>query len=595
MTFVKLKLNILFFLILLAAQVKAQDVTLYEQFNGRYDYVAIGNTLNTAENGSLAPCSILTSSSADLTLATNQTIIAAYLYWAGSDAGDFDISLNGNPITAERTFTDALDQDRVFFAAFADITDLVIAEGNTTYTVSDFDISSIIAPYCPTGTNFAGWAITVIYEDNSLPLNQVNVYDGLQSVPEELSITLGNLNVLNNENAKIGFVAWEGDRALAVNEQLTINENPIGNPPLNPVSNAFNGTNSFTGATDLFNMDIDVYNIQDAINIGDTSATISLTSGQDFVMINNIITVINSQLPDATVTFDTINLECDSRVIDLNYTVSNINSSGILPLNTPIAFYANTTLIGQSQTTADIAIGGSEIGTIILEIPELVPDNFQLEVVVDDDGNSNGIVIEANEENNFFIEDIVLLILPEITVLPDILACNLGFEIGNFNLFNVTDSIPQISGGNFQFYTNLEDLQNETNAISSPSDYLNTSNPQTIFIRLESAPCFDRFRFNLIVENCPPEIPEGFSPNNDSKNDWFNIKGLYNIFTSHTLKIYNRLGTLIFEGNDNNPWLGITNRGTNQGNRVPVGTYYYVLNLRDENFKPLNGWVYVNY
>jgi hypothetical protein len=72
------------------------------------------------------------------------------------------------------------------------------------------------------------------------------------------------------------------------------------NLPLNPVDNAFNGTNSFTGSTSLYNMDLDVYTIQNNINIGDTSAQIQLTSGQDFVMINAIVTKLNSQLPDAT-------------------------------------------------------------------------------------------------------------------------------------------------------------------------------------------------------------------------------------------------------------------------------------------------------
>jgi hypothetical protein len=48
-------------------------------------------------------------------------------------------------------------------------------------------------------------------------------------------------------------------------------------------------------------MDLDVYNIQNNIKIGDTSAKIQLTSGQDFVMINSIVTKLNSQLPDATI------------------------------------------------------------------------------------------------------------------------------------------------------------------------------------------------------------------------------------------------------------------------------------------------------
>ena len=132
----------------------AQDIGLFNQFNGRYDYTAIGNTLNISENGSFGLCDILTTSSADLTLDTNQNVIAAYLYWAGSGNGDFDILLNGIEVTAERTFSDALDETRVFFAAFADVTDIISVQESTTYTVSDFDISSVIAPFCPTGTNF---------------------------------------------------------------------------------------------------------------------------------------------------------------------------------------------------------------------------------------------------------------------------------------------------------------------------------------------------------------------------------------------------------------------------------------------------------
>ena len=76
----------------------AQDISLFQQFNGRYDYTAIGNTLNTSENGNFAVCEILTSSSADLALLDNQTIIAAYIYWAGSGDGDFDISVNNIPV-----------------------------------------------------------------------------------------------------------------------------------------------------------------------------------------------------------------------------------------------------------------------------------------------------------------------------------------------------------------------------------------------------------------------------------------------------------------------------------------------------------------
>lgn len=589
------QLILLFFLFYNPTTVLGQDVELYQQFNGRYDYTAIGNTLNLAENGTGADCVISTESSATLSLNANQTVVAAYLYWAGSDTGDFNVSLNNNPVTAERTFSDALDANRVFFAAFADVTTLVQSIGSGEYTLSDLDIQSIISPYCPTGTNFAGWAITIIYEDDNLPLNQLNVYDGLQSVPDILTITLDNLNVLDNENAKIGFIAWEGDRSLAVNEQLTINGNIIGNPPLNPINNAFNGTNSFTGASDLYNMDIDVYNIQNNISIGDTSATIQLTSGQDFVMINNIITVLNSQLPDATISLDNYISECGNRNIEIEYTVNNFNSTDVLPSNTPITFYANGIIIGQSATLNTIGINESETNFMILTIPETVGEDFILTLSVDDIGDNSGIIIEINEDNNTFEQTINLLVAPPTETLPETLFCDEGFNSATFNLNEIFQQSTNIND-NVAFYTSLSDLQNQENEIFDPTAYNNTTNPETIYVRVESDPCYDSYQFNILVENCPPYIPDGFSPNNDGPNDWFNIQGLYDIFENHKLLIYNRYGTLIFEGDNSKPWDGKANRGINNlGKLLPVGTYYYVLHLNDPNYKSMAGCVYLNY
>jgi gliding motility-associated-like protein len=553
--------------------------------------------MNIVENGPGTTCDILTSSSATLNLSTNQNVVAAYLYWAGSGTGDFNISLNSIDIPAERTFSDALDDTRVFFAAFADVTSIIQNQGNTTYTLSNLDITSIISDYCPTGTNFAGWAISIIYEDNTLPLNQLNVYDGLQSVPTDLTIVLDNLNVIDTEGAKIGFISWEGDSALAVNETLTINGNVIGNPPLNPVNNAFNGTNSFLETSNLFNMDIDFYNVQNNIAIGDTSATIALTSGQDFVMINNVITVLNSQFPDASVSIDDIFNECNNRSIQVDYTVYNIDATDVLPANTPITFYADNIPIGLSQTTNTIEINASESHTIILNIPSEIPDNFTLTIVVDDDGTGNGTINEINEDNNHESSEIELIFSPEITVLDPLIGCDLGFNSAIFNLNNITEQI-NLEGNllNITFYNTLDDLINQSNEILTPEAYQNTFSPQTIFMRVERVPCYDIYQFEILVENCPPVVPQGFSPNNDGYNDWFNIQGLYDVFEQHELLIYNRFGTLIFKGNNSLKWNGTANQGlNNQGDLLPVGTYFYVLHLNDNNYKSMTGWVYLNY
>jgi gliding motility-associated-like protein len=574
----------------------AQDVSLFQQFNGRFDYTAIGNTMNTSENGPLAVCEILTASSATLNLTDNQAIVAAYLYWAGSGPGDFEVTLNGVSITAERTFSNSLDANRIFFAAFAEVTQLISDTGNGNYTLSDLDLTEVIPPYCPTGTNFAGWSVIIIYEDNSLPLNQVNVYDGLQSVPTSLTITLDNLNVLDTDGAKIGFLAWEGDAALAVNETLSINGIPLSNTPLNPVDNAFNSTNSFTGSNELWNMDIDVYNIQNFINIGDDTATITLTSGQDFVMINNVITVLNSQLPDATVAINQVLTTCNSFDIDVQFEVFNLNSTDILPSGTPIAFYVNEQLIGQTLTDTNIPINGSESRFITLPIPQDTPSDLILTIAVDDDGSGNGIVTELDESNNTGSQLVTLNLPPDIVIIDGATACNEGFEVGTFNLWTLIAGLPDQNEDNYSFFISLEDANQHLNPIGTPFSYNNTSNPQTIYIKHLTNTCFEVFTAELAVNNCPPRIPEGFSPNNDGLNDWFNIQGLYNIFVNHELLIFNRYGTLIFVGDNTQPWSGIPNRGINaRATVVPPGVYFYILKLRDPNYGDYSGQVVISY
>lgn len=506
-----LKQFLFIFLFLFCGIIFSQDIALFEQFNGQYDYTAFGNTLNVEENGQGGQCFILTESSANLQLEPNQEVVAAYLYWAGSGSGDFDISFNQTPITATRTFNHIFTSggiEYIYFSAFADITQQIQTTGNGNYTLSDLDLTLIIPPYCNppgSGTNFGGWAVTVIYEDDSLPNNQLNVFDGLESVSrnnQTLEITLNNLMVLDTQGAKIGFLAWEGDSSIAVNETLRINGNILSNPPLNPANNAFNGTNSFTGSDILYNMDIDVYSISNYINPGDTSATIQLTSGQDFVMVNNIITVLNTELPDATISIDNIigGTECGNREITVEYTVYNLNSTDILPAATPIAFYANDILIAQAETLEIIPIDGQESGNITIAIPAEIEADFTLKAVADDIGNGTGIVDEINEENNEDEATVHLLVNPIITGLHNLKTCDVIGE----EYFDLTEATAQIDPiYDLSFHLSETDAQNNLNPIPNPENFQNSENPQTIFIRVSNPDCFGIDSFTVEVIPCP--------------------------------------------------------------------------------------------
>lgn len=597
-----MKLRFLITALLLSYSFYGQDITLYQQYNGRYDFHFIGNTLNNAENNSVfgqpdPPCSIKTSSSTSLNLNSNDIIESAYLYWAGSGTGDFDVKLNNQAITAQRTFSLFYLGIVPFFSAFADITSLVQSTGNGVYNFSDMDLTGTIAPYCDLTVNFGGWAIVIVYKNNNLPLNQLNIYDGLESIPNQITIQLNSLNVIDNKDARIGFIAWEGDKNISENETLRINGNLIGNPPLNPVNNAFNGTNSFTGESNLYNMDLDVYNIQNNINIGDSAAEIQLTSSRDFVMINTIVTKLNSQLPDATISFES-ELECNSHKIITNYSVSNLNSTNPLPTATPIAIYANDILIQQTQTNTTIPIDGTENGTIVLQIPDNIVSPFELKFVIDDNGTGTSTVAELNETNNTFSQNLSFLISDKLTPLADLASCNLGLTKGIFDFSSYKELIKLNPTDLVTFYPTMTDLEKGTNPILDTSDYTAETTPRPIFIKVDNGICFNISSFLLTTKNCPPTVYNYVSANNDGINDTFYISGLRDIFLDYKLYIYNRWGTLIWTGNNNTPdWNGYANQGLLLGNSVVAdGTYFYVLELNDkDNPKPLVGYLYLTH
>ncbi len=575
-----------------------QDVSLFQQFNGRYDFTFIGNTMNTDENnivhGLPGSCSITTSSSAELVLGSTDTFEKAYLYWAGSGTGDFSIQLNGVDIVSERDFSLFSNFGLPYFSAFKDVTNQVLATGNGVYTVSDLDVSSSLEDYCVNATNFAGWAIVIIYKNSSLPLNQLNVYDGLQGVPDDLVINLSSLNVLDNNNAKAGFIAWEGDSILDT-EQFHFNGHPLSNA-LNPVNNVFNGTNSITGSTDLYNMDLDIYDLQNYIQIGDTTAEIKLSSTQDFIMINTVVTKLNSQLPDATVQIDSIAKTCDSKEITVHYTVFNSNATNPLPANTPIALYANGALIQTTTTPTSIGIDEFLNLQTTLLLPDTITSPYTLSIMVDDLGTGHGIVTELNETNNSTSASDSLLFSPTYNALEPIVACNEGFTQGTFDFSNYDALVKVNPTDTVAFYENIEEATTATNPIVNTTAYIANSTPKKLFVRIQNENCYSITSFDLTTKNCPPTVYNFISANQDGANDDFYIDGLRNIFLNFKIEIYNRWGKLIWTGNQNTDnWDGTVKNGFEFTN-APDGTYFYLLFLNEMDYpEPLKGFLYLNH
>ena len=80
-------------------------------------------------------------------------------------------------------------------------------------------------------------------------------------------------------------------------------------------------------------------------------------------------------------------------------------------------------------------------------------------------------------------------------------------------------------------------------------------------------------------------IPNTFSPNNDGINDVWDIKSL-NTYPESVTQVFDRYGRQVFQSTGyGTPW-----NGTYNGSILPVGTYYYIIDLKIGTPK-LSGWV----
>ena len=136
--------------------------------------------------------------------------------------------------------------------------------------------------------------------------------------------------------------------------------------------------------------------------------------------------------------------------------------------------------------------------------------------------------------------------------------------------------------------SNTAGIYTNSNINFSDQNNIDTSNANAILTVLAGS--------NTNTTDTCLEIPQGFSPNNDGTNDVFTITCIED-YPNAKLQIYNRYGTLVYKNNNYlNTWDGRPNTGIlhKDEKRLPVGTYFYVLEHKDLPKQSI-GWVYLNY
>ena len=190
------------------------------------------------------------SATTQLDIPAGATILYASLEWSSVRGADdeWDAALNTARIIVpgatefadveadDVTLSSDAEGDREYYQARLDITDLVAAHGAGGWTLGDIALSATRND--PVPTYYGGFAITVVYEHESLPDSRVALFDGSEWIDTSGS---ADFTFVTDDAADVtvGMVAWEGDRGIGGDSMAL---NGIALKPLH-----WNGSSSSTG------------------------------------------------------------------------------------------------------------------------------------------------------------------------------------------------------------------------------------------------------------------------------------------------------------------------------------------------------------
>jgi gliding motility-associated-like protein len=150
---------------------------------------------------------------------------------------------------------------------------------------------------------------------------------------------------------------------------------------------------------------------------------------------------------------------------------------------------------------------------------------------------------------------------------------------------------------NYQWYLNEDLIVGETNSTITFVVGDNFSGNENYSVVISRGTCLGTDDVNIElynVSNCV--ITQGISPDATPEfNDYLDLEFLSDrVGGITTLQIFNRYGTIVFNKNNYiNEWKG----QDKNGNDLPTGTYYYVIDFAstdDVYGDQTSGWIYLN-
>uniref|UniRef100_UPI002603183D Ig-like domain-containing protein n=1 Tax=uncultured Tenacibaculum sp. TaxID=174713 RepID=UPI002603183D len=320
-----------------------------------------------------------------------------------------------------------------------------------------------------------------------------------------------------------------------------------------------------------------------------------------------IIVVVSDPLPIATDDFGDFITGSPSDPID----VAGNDTTGDMVDPTTVSLNTTGLPAGSSCTNTDtdgdcieVTVPGEGVWTV---------DTATGEVVFTPEGGFTGdptpITYEIEDAEGNSDTAIITITNSDFTLVDDAETTDFDTPVD----IDITDNdidVPNI--GTLDIVTNPSNgtvTVNDGGTPNDPSDDTVTYTPDPGFTGT------DTFTYEVCDNNTPPNCrtavvtitvngPENdvfnlISDDGNGTNGVFFIAGIQN-FPNNTVEIFNRWGNTVYKAsgynNETVAFRGISNgRVTiSVDSKLPVGTYYYVIDYGDESKKPKAGWLYIN-
>ena len=169
----------------------------------------------------------------------------------------------------------------------------------------------------------------------------------------------------------------------------------------------------------------------------------------------------------------------------------------------------------------------------------------------------------------------------QIVQIPDLPEAGFYYNTDNGLNIGATFNFVDTSLNAVSFFWDFDD--GNTSSDQDPVNvYYSNGNYVVTQYAYNSLGCVDSslalITINTVTTEITRLIPNAISPNGDGKNDVWKLNFIQLLYPDAEIEIFNRWGQLLFRSvGYSTPW-----DATFNGERVPDGTYYYVINLNDE-------------